>query len=329
VALSADLHGPESYLPLDVGGVPILLVRDREGRVRAFVNGCRHRGSPIATERGCAEGGTLRCPFHSWTYSTQGQLTNIPLGEEGFASLDRSRMGLHSRACLEVEGLIFVRAEGEEPIDESVALAGVRDDLHALGLERYRHFETRTSHWRCNWKLVLDTFLESYHVFSLHRKTVHPWYFSQPMIYDGWGCNLRFPVARRTIQELDGRPEEDWRLTDHATVQWLVASNALLTHTRDHVLLWRFTSAQPNRCEVRTSFYSTSPAETEEDEERLSAAFDRQLRVTGDEDFPAQERIQSVLDSGALPEIVLGRNEVAPIHFHRSLQVALDEGGSR
>jgi len=160
-------------------------------------------------------------------------------------------------------------------------------------------------------------------VFSLHRESVHPWYFSHPMLYDGWGGNLRFIVARRTLAGLRDQPEDTWHLADHATIQWLIAPNVLLTYTRDYVLLWRFTSSRPNHCDIRTSLYSREPATSDAQRERLTKAFDLQMRVTGSEDFPAQERVQRVLDSGALPEVILGRNEVATLHFHDTLAQAL------
>ena len=329
-ALSSDLPEAGDFVPVDVGGVPLLLIRQRDGAVQAFINACRHRGSPLATDRGSTQGGALRCPFHSWTYSTSGQLLATPQAEVGFAGCDKSTLGLLPRPCLEVDGLILVRAVGDAPIDAERALVGIRDDLQALDLRGYHHFETRTTEWSCNWKLALATFLESYHVFSLHRETVDPWYLSHPMIHDGWGPNLRFPVARRAIRDLAHRPEASWRLGDYATLQWLVGSTRLITHTRDTALLWQFEALMPDRCQIRTSFYSTaralapmwatSPALADDaGREPLVSAFGLQLRVTGEEDFPAQERIQGVLRSGQLPEVWFGRNEAAAIHFHRSL----------
>jgi len=319
VALSVDLREPGSFLPVDVGGIPILLIRHDDGRLRAFINGCRHRGSPLVSEPGCAEGGRLVCPFHAWTYTTEGKLAQTPHAGDAFDGVVREGDGLHPRPCLETEGLVFVRAEGHRPIDEAEALLGIRQDMRSLDLANYHRFQTRTTRWRCNWKLILDTFLESYHVFSLHRETVHPWYFSQPMIFDGWGPNLRFPVARRTLADLEGEPEDRWRLADHATVQWLVGGHSLISYTRDYLLLWQFSSPEPGTCDARTTLYSASPAQSTEDEARLSQAFDLQLRVTGEEDFPMQERIQQNLNSGAIPELVYGRNEVAAIHFHEAL----------
>jgi phenylpropionate dioxygenase-like ring-hydroxylating dioxygenase large terminal subunit len=321
--LSVDLPEAGSYFSVDIGGVPLLLTRLADGEARAFINGCRHRGSPLVAGHGCADGGFLRCPFHAWTYRTDGQLHAIPHAEAAFDSLDRARMGLHPRPCIERDGLLLVRAEGDEAIDADAALQGLRPDIQAIELSGYHRFDTRTTQWSCNWKLVLDTFLESYHVFSLHRESVHPWYFSHPMLYDGWGPNLRFIVARRSIEGLREHPEADWRLADHATIQWLIAPNALLTYTRDYVLLWRFFSSAPNRCEIRTSLYSLTPAQSDAERKRLDAAFDLQMRVAGNEDFPAQERVQGVIDSGALPQLVLGANEVATIHFHDALDALL------
>jgi phenylpropionate dioxygenase-like ring-hydroxylating dioxygenase large terminal subunit len=323
VGLSADLPRPGSYFCADAGGFPLVVVRDEAGNVRAFANACRHRGGPVASGRGEAEGQRLRCAFHAWTYALDGGLCAIPLAGDGFAPLERARLGLRACAAAEAEGLLFVRAEGEGPLDPEPPLHGARDDLRALALGRYHHFETRSAQWRCDWKLLLETFLESYHVFSLHRETVHPWYFSLPMVCDGWEHGLRFPVARRSLEALAERPEESWRLADHATLQWWLAPHALLSHTRDIALLWRFSSPAPGRCEVVTSFYSAAPCETAADAARLREAFDLQLRVTGAEDFPMGERVQASLDSGAASELHFGRHEVAAIHFHRTLDALL------
>lgn len=328
--LSADLPEAGGFFCVSIGDVPVVVTRDREGVVRAFVNACRHRGAPVASGRGDAEGGRLRCPFHGWTYSIEGILERIPQAEAAFDSVGPGRTGLLSLACVEQDGLILVRIEGHEPIDGSEALRGVSADFAVLGLGAYRHFETRQSSWRCNWKLLLATFLESYHVFSLHRESVHPWYFSHPMLHDAWGPNLRFPVARRTLADLVDQPESEWRLADHATIQWFVAPNALFSATRDYILLWRFFSPAPGRTEIATSLYSAAPIDSEAKRERLSKAFDGQMEIAGSEDFPLQEEIQRGLEAGLLEEVVFGRNEAAAIHFHRSLaeqMTAADSSG--
>ncbi len=318
-ALSADLPESGSYLTLDSGGVPLLLMRGQDARVRAFVNVCRHRGAPVVEGRGRVSGLRIQCPFHAWTYDLEGALAAIPLGESGFSTFDRKRLGLHPRPCSESSGLILVRADFDEPIDATAWLGEIGADLEALGLPRFQAFASRSTRWQANWKLLLETFLESYHVFSLHRETVHPFYFSLPMVADPIGPHLRFPVARRTLADLRGLPESDWRLVDHATVQWYLAPNALLSATRDYAQLWRFSSPTPNTCDVETHFYTAQSVANETLAKRWQAAFELQLRVTGAEDFPMQEKIQRGLDSGASPSLSIGAHEIGVIHLHETL----------
>lgn len=329
VGLASDLPEPGSVRSGESGGRPLLLVRDESHRIRAFANACRHRGAPLFEGAGRLAGGRIRCPFHAWTYALDGSLAAIPLGESGHAACDRAALALRERPCAEQSGLILVRPEGDDPIDAQAWLGEVAPDLEALGLPRFHFFAARESVWNANWKLLLETFLESLHVFSLHRETVHPHYFSLPMVADRLGPHLRFPVARRSLTGLRDVPEADWRLVDHATVQWYLAPNALLSATRDYALLWRFESLAPNRCRVETRFYTARPVETDAERQRFDEAFALQLRVTGAEDFPMQEKIQRGLDAGATGELVAGTHEIGVIHLHETLARLLGEARGR
>jgi phenylpropionate dioxygenase-like ring-hydroxylating dioxygenase large terminal subunit len=158
-ALSADLPAVGSYRTLASGGVPLLLIRGRDGRVRAFLNVCRHRGAPLAEGCGTLEGGRLRCPFHAWTYDLEGRLAAIPLGEAGHRDPDADSLasrpplaslpprgsprspGLLERPCEEVHGLVLVRPEGDRPIEAEGWLGEVGADLDALGLRDFQLFD--------------------------------------------------------------------------------------------------------------------------------------------------------------------------------------------
>lgn len=330
-ALACEIPEPGDFLATASGGIPMLLVRDADRRVRAFLNVCRHRGAPIAEGRGRAEGRRLRCPFHAWTYDFSGVLSARPLGEAR-ATSDASSTGdaddagrvrntlrLRELPCAEQSGLVLVRPEDDRPIDAAAWLGEVALDLDALGLERFHFFAERRTRWNANWKLLLETFLESLHVFSLHRETVHPHYFSLPMVADPLGAHLRFPVARRSLESLRERPEDEWRLVEHATVQWYLAPNALLSATRDYALLWRFESPEPGVCFVDTRFYTARPVASEAETKRWHEAFALQLRVTGEEDFPLQEKIQKGLASGVADPLEIGRCEIGVQHLHGTL----------
>ncbi|NND69351.1 MAG: Rieske (2Fe-2S) protein, partial [Halioglobus sp.] len=70
VAFAAELPGPGAYLALDILDVPLLLTRDEQGELHAFVNACAHRGMPVATGSGSTR--SVVCPFHGWAYNTDG-----------------------------------------------------------------------------------------------------------------------------------------------------------------------------------------------------------------------------------------------------------------
>ena len=99
------------------------------------MNACRHRGSPLVEGRGCAPGGRLRCPFHAWSYSTDGRLRETPLAETAFTELEDSERNLLPRPCTESHGLVLVRAEGDAAIADHEVLEGLGPDLEALDLD--------------------------------------------------------------------------------------------------------------------------------------------------------------------------------------------------
>src|SRR5437868_6521925 len=97
LALTCELREANSYKSLDVLGVPVLLTRDGDGRARAFLNACRHRGA-IVQAPGCGEARRFACPYHGWVYDQQGRLAGV-YGEESFGAVERSTMGLASLPC--------------------------------------------------------------------------------------------------------------------------------------------------------------------------------------------------------------------------------------
>src|SRR6185436_13842699 len=101
---SAMLDAPGSFVARTAAGVPLVAVRDREGRVRVFKNSCRHRGTQLVEGTGCAQ--SLTCPFHGWTYALDGRLRRIP-DDYGFPGFDQAETGLVQIVAHERDGLVF------------------------------------------------------------------------------------------------------------------------------------------------------------------------------------------------------------------------------
>lgn len=320
--LSGAVASPGDYVSLTAGGVPLVVVRGDDGVLRGFRNVCRHRASSVVS--GCGSGASLlRCPFHAWTYRLDGSLLARPQAGEGFAGVDETDLGLVPVPVGEAGGLVFFRAEGDDPVDAAGLVGDAASDLDDFGVGSYLPFDRWESSWPCNWKLLVDTFLESYHVFSLHRTTVGRYYLSQPMTYRGYGPNLRFQTCQKSILDLAEAPEDDWDLLSRATVEYLIAPNTILSHSVDHFAVYQFLPTSVDHTDVTMTLYTPEPV-NDDTRPHYERTLELHQRVGAGEDFPQAVKIQQSLSSGLVNETLVGRHEVALIHFHRALGKLLD-----
>jgi phenylpropionate dioxygenase-like ring-hydroxylating dioxygenase large terminal subunit len=157
---------PGSYVACEAGGIPIVVVRDKQATLRAFVNVCRHRGSLVCEGEGRRE--TLQCPYHAWTYDLDGSLRAAPRAdrEPGF---DREALGLVPAAVDSWGPFVFVNPDAEAaPLADTLGelpelVAGAGLDVGSLRFLRRSHSE-----YEANWKLCCENFLECYHCQVAH-----------------------------------------------------------------------------------------------------------------------------------------------------------------
>jgi len=321
VGLTDECREPGDWLCAEIGGVPLAIVRQADGSLRALVNICRHRGASLLEGSGSA----LRrivCPYHGWVYDADGRLLNRPAAEGGFDDL-AIECDLHRRAVAEKHGLIFVHPDGAAPFAVDDVLCGAEAELADYGLAGYVHFETRARTWRMNWKLVLDTFTEAYHIRWLHKASIAPW-FACDVIFDAYGPNPRaIGLRKEAVEQLEREPRENWRLLPYATAQYFLPPRALLVHQVDHVELWRLEPIDVSTTRVSTSLYAPEAPKDDKARAYWTKNLDVLLGVTEREDFPLMEGVQRNLESGALPEVVYGRIEPALVHLHRGIDAAL------
>lgn len=170
-----DLPVPGSYLTAQAGDQPVLVVRDEDGGLRAFRNVCRHRGSRLLAGAGTAKK-AIRCRYHGWTYRLDGSLVGVPEART-YEGLDKSCLGLHPARVEAFEGLVFVNLDLDAPA-LGERLAGLRERLAPYGiadLERFGPYTAgddgdspRAHSQPANWKVVVDNYLEGYHVPIAH-----------------------------------------------------------------------------------------------------------------------------------------------------------------
>ena len=115
IALSADVPNPGDYYATDIAGKPILIVRGKDGVARAFLNACRHRGVKLADE-GCGHNKGFVCPYHGWTFNTEGKLTSVP-SRSAFDIEQLANRDLIALPTHEEIGVIVVHPQPEGHLD--------------------------------------------------------------------------------------------------------------------------------------------------------------------------------------------------------------------
>jgi phenylpropionate dioxygenase-like ring-hydroxylating dioxygenase large terminal subunit len=327
VGLSADLAETGDCVATEAAGVPLLLVRGEDSIVRAFLNICRHRGGRVFTGRG-RPGRALKCPYHSWAYDLDGDLLGQPLARNAFEGLDRSELGLIAVPAAERFGLILARVgDDPDPIDVDAELAGLGPELAEYSFDNWRFFDQRSGIFDANWKLVHDTFLESYHVFSLHRDTLAPDVLSTPFVGENFGPHTRGVVMRKEVTSLLERPEAEWELKPFGSIVYLLFPSAILNLPMSgHAELWEIYPEpdDPHRSRASVRFYIPADRASEASREFWEANVRFTERVVFGEDFGQQQDIHRSLRSGLMPEVIYGRNEPALIHHHEQVRNALE-----
>ncbi len=163
------------YSALEIGGVPLIVVRNNAGTLKALANTCRHRGSELLAGSGTCR--KIKCPFHWWTYDLDGRLKVYPRMESA-KNFDPADYGLVEFALECRDGLAFVSFDDEPPSID--AWLGDFGEIHApwrladLAVTRVREFDVD-----CNWKTFIEVFNEYYHLPAVHPDSIN-WLYPEP-----------------------------------------------------------------------------------------------------------------------------------------------------
>ena len=165
-----EIPAAGDYFTLDVVGEPLLVVRDQQQAIRIFSNVCRHRGMPVASDKGNTN--TFVCPYHAWSYDTQGQLLRTPF-IEGRADFPINDCQLPEFNSTVWGGFIFVNLDGRAaPLQPR--LVGLEPLLKNYHIDDMTILYNNPEVWNTNWKCLTENFMEGYHLSHVHRETLHP-----------------------------------------------------------------------------------------------------------------------------------------------------------
>jgi phenylpropionate dioxygenase-like ring-hydroxylating dioxygenase large terminal subunit len=315
------LAGPGDYFTHDASGLPLLVVRGRDGRVRAFFNVCRHRGARVVCESSGAGKKSFACPYHAWTYTLDGRLAGVPHAE-GFPDLDLERQGLVELPAEEFAGFVWVVLTPGARLDVAEHLGPLADELEALHVATHTVYESRQFDRALNWKLSFDIFLEGYHVRRTHAQTIAPVFLDNVGLYDALGWHLRNVFPKRSLEDLRQQDRARWDLRAHANVLYIVFPNTSLLVQPDHLSVMHVYPLGP--VATRVVAYTLIPEPATSDKARRHWDANNAIFYSAiDEDYSMGESIQAGLTSGANAALTFGRFEQALDRFHRAVDRAL------
>jgi phenylpropionate dioxygenase-like ring-hydroxylating dioxygenase large terminal subunit len=321
VGHASKIPAPGDYFTHDATGMPILVVRQEDGTVRAMLNICSHRGARVCTK---AEGQrkTFVCPYHGWSYRLDGSLRGIPR-EEAFPNIDRSQHGMQALPVEERHGFIWVVPTPGAAIDVAAHLGAIDAELAGYGAGSMVLQREEKLAAAMNWKFVLDGFLEVYHFSTVHSKTIAPYFHGNYSPFDAFGLHGRMVGVRASFDKVRGKSKNDIptdELIKHFAINYYIFPNTILVWQGDHFECWTaFPGERPDACVAQVQ--SITPAAMAQPE--YEARWDRNWKImvgtVVDEDWAVSKTIQESVHAMPGDRIVFGRNEPGLQHFHGQL----------
>lgn len=334
LAASCELPEAGDYKAVEVAGIPVLVVRDRQGEVHALLNACTHRGAAVAS--GCGTAARFTCPYHGWTFAQDGALLGVASAAD-FGEIDKAKLAMKRFPVCERAGLIWAILDPASRRDPATMLCGIDDLVAGFGLASWTMIETRTLHGP-NWKLAFDAHLEFYHVPVLHRDTFGP-ERSNRAFYFAQGPHQRViaPQGRPGASAPDdlyalGRLPTRMEPIDPLLMgEWILFPGTSINTFYIGGVRCVLVSIVAPGSEVGTSTTTqTFLAESPPDPATRSVMGEMcafLAHVVGDEDLPTSAFQQKAMATGLVGNVRFGRNEGGLQHFHRWLDriIAADE----
>jgi choline monooxygenase len=318
---SATIPNPGDHVERVAFGVPLFAVRGRDHKARVFRNACRHRGFALVEDAGCSH--ALVCRYHGWTYRLDGSLAHVP-HDDAFPGLDMSARGLVEVTSREVDGLIVIGALDGPQDGDGEAMEWLSDGTpwrdKLVPARQLVHVDSTVR--AMNWKVLVEQFLEGYHIRSTHKDTFYPVQYDDLNVVETFGPNSRITFPYRNIERLRDRPQNTWSTDARVTYLYQLFPNVMLATFPDlmmmvvldpvdvdHTTMITYTMMKPEIAERASR--DPGPHNPED-----AASF---IACGAIEDNEMSEGVQRGLHAGANAFLEFGRHESAIGHFHATL----------
>ncbi len=293
----------------DHTGRPILVVRGRDMKLRAFLNVCRHRGVRLADAPEVSRKPTFTCPYHHWTYGLDGTLTNVPV-EDSFPDFDKSCRNLVQLPCEEAHGLIWVNPNKNGALNLPDFLGNIAHDLDNFGIADDHFFQQTVQTRKANWKLIVEAFQDGYHVTRLHKNTVGGFFMDCVAAQETVNQHIRSIVARKELADAIELPQAQWDFRNHVSFAHFIWPNTIMVFHPDYISqMALYPQSSGETVVVHSCVIDRKPA-SDKEQAHFERGFDIiENGVFNAEDLHTCEQAQIGMNSGANDTLVVGGHE--------------------
>ncbi|WP_374077970.1 aromatic ring-hydroxylating dioxygenase subunit alpha [Bdellovibrio bacteriovorus] len=306
---SDRLKMKETFYAGEICGVPVIAVRDEQGKARVFLNACRHRGAPLNIKN---DGGQrFVCPFHGWSYSLEGEILDIPVSDQCFTHLSSKAFRLKEIKSYECAGLVWILLDPEgEVANLEAPFEQLHHDQEELGFLPAHPVKEISFTVNFNWKIGVEAFLEVYHFTHAHAPYLAQLQFPNLSLADQKGKNARIvvPLRKPTNQE----PPLKW-----AQVMYYIFPSSFLLFYDDHAALISLLPAELGKTQFRYVPLVPTLDGANDAKIRQKVEF---LEVIIGQDIEILEGVQKGLTSQANRQFTFTRLESLLSQFHRDLK---------
>lgn len=296
IGLEADARNAGDVYPVEIANHSLILVRAKDQQLRVFHNVCRHRGTELV-DKPCSNRNTLVCPYHAWSYGLDGTLRNTPhfngINEHEHHTLFDDRKNLVEVRSGIWNHIVFVNLSGDAPpLEQHTRVIDQRWQSYDLK-NTYRggsdQFEIAA-----NWKLVLENFLESYHLPMVHPELARYSPLADHLlvvdenVMGQVSLNYQPSDAGKSLPRFDNLPEENNTRGDYL----LLFPNLMLSVTPDHYRITFINPINPQLTLQRWEYFFVGKQHTEDQDANARKTIVERVRSVTQEDVPILEKMQ-------------------------------------
>lgn len=320
VGVSQEIPEPGDFKTLEILGIPLLITRQKDGTAKVLMNVCTHRGMTL-TSAPCGNQKLFSCPYHGWTFKSDGSLRAIADAPK-FGDVCEGARDLVQFSSHEEGGLIFAVLNAQSDVDIRDYLGGMMDDVAKKGMDQWTYVGNRTIYGP-NWKVAYDGYLEGYHFKAAHPETIEPRTFTNVMEYDAHGPHQLVGFAAKNVATLgDVNRDELWQ---HETkgfdfIRLFFPNVSIFIAPEITQIAQMIPGPGPMENTTILHFLHPTAPENEEDSAARIEMADWLRNVVQEEDYNVGLQLQKGLQTGLMKSVLFGRNERGNQYFHRCVK---------